>query len=191
LLAAVAAPRRRRSSPGRNSPSKDDLAVGARRDAGQGDKVDCHRHHKTLGIVGMFADQVHAAWRTKIAGSAWKRARCMNGKLEDHAYSSILEKLELRTRDQQSSANRRIHRSQTRDHGPVRPGSLREPSSARWRHNSAWFRADPAIHRCRSTVPVRRGGGSKLTRRRTPAFGRSSTHQFSAAVSGRQRACRP
>ena len=44
---------------------ENDLAVRARRNAGQRGKIDRHRHHKPLGIVGMLTDQVHAARRRK------------------------------------------------------------------------------------------------------------------------------
>ncbi len=55
----------------------DDFAVGARRDAGQGGKVDGHGHHKALGIIGVFADQVNAARRNKNG-----RNRLEAGKVE-------------------------------------------------------------------------------------------------------------
>ena len=44
------------------------LSVAARRDPGQRGKVDGHGHDKTFGIVGVLADQVHAAGRNKDGG---------------------------------------------------------------------------------------------------------------------------
>ena len=44
---------------------EDDLAVAARRDAGQGGEVDGRGHDEALGVVGMLADQVDPAGRGK------------------------------------------------------------------------------------------------------------------------------
>jgi hypothetical protein len=44
---------------------EDDLAVGTRRNAGQGGEIDGRGHHKALGVIGVLADQVDASGRGK------------------------------------------------------------------------------------------------------------------------------
>ncbi len=67
---------------------EDDLAVGARRDGGQGGEVDGHGHDKALGVIGVFADQVDAAGRDKDRGLRLKRARCMERRTAGSCISS-------------------------------------------------------------------------------------------------------
>ena len=60
---------------------EDDLAVGARRDGGQGGEVDGRGHDETFGVIGMLADQIDAAGRRQD-GWLGVEARAVHGTKE-------------------------------------------------------------------------------------------------------------
>ena len=129
----------------------DDLAVVARRNPGQRSEVDRRRHHEALGIIGVFADQIHAPRRGKNRRFTLEAAhmqRTQNFRVM-HCCSLSIRSISTSIGQLKQSPG-----SSTRDHVTRLPPASRPAlSPVPSPHTSASVPDSPAIRHSRSTNP--------------------------------------